>query len=157
MLALWFLTECQIVSPTSKQVPLAEGLYTWPATSPQLIASKCKSCGEVAFPQQSSCPNCTGDSTEEVLLSRRGTLWTWTIQHFPPPHPFIGDPKKFEPFGVGYIELPEGIRVESRLTTSNADELEIGMEMELVIEKFCEGEDGSERMTFAFAPVGEGD
>jgi uncharacterized OB-fold protein len=155
MLAFSFLTECQIVSNEQKQVPIAEGLYTWPSSHPQLIASKCKACGEVAFPSQGSCPSCTGDATEDVLLSRSGKLWTWTIQHFPPPHPYISPSEKFEPFGVGYIELAEGIRVESRLTVSDPAQLEIGMTMELVIEKYMDAEDGSQLMTYAFAPVHE--
>ena len=138
----------------ANQVPIKEGLYTWPAAEPQLIASRCTDCGEVAFPKQDGCPNCSSEATEEMLLSRRGSLWTWTIQHFPPPSPpFIGDAESFEPFGVGYIELPEGIRVESRLTESDPAKLEIGMEMELRIEKFKQAEDGSELMTFYFAPA----
>jgi uncharacterized OB-fold protein len=142
------------VSATGNQVPIKEGLYGGPAASPQLIGSRCNDCGEVAFPRQSSCPNCTGDSTEEVLLARRGKLWTWTIQRFPPPTPpFTGDSDAFVPFGVGYIELPEGIRVEARLTENDPQKLEIGMDMELVIEKFMDDEGGNERMTFAFRPV----
>ena len=46
------------------------------------------------------------------------------------------------------------MRVESRLTTADPADLEIGMEMELVIEKFQDGTDGEALMTFAFAPVG---
>ena len=144
------------MSSPKNQVPIAEGLFTWPAKAPQLIGSRCTGCSEVAFPKQSGCPNCTSDSTEEVLLARRGTLWTWTIQHFPPPHPYLGDPDDsddFAPFGVGYIELPEGIRVESRLTLCDPEKLTIGMEMELVVEKFAQAEDGGEIMTFAFQPV----
>ncbi len=59
------------------------------------------------------------------------------------------------PFGVGYVELPEGIRVEARLTENDPDELRIGMEMELVVEKFIDDEDGNELMTFAFRPVAQ--
>jgi uncharacterized OB-fold protein len=137
----------------AREVPIAEGLYTWPSASPQLIASRCSACGEVAFPAQQSCPACTSESVEEILLSRRGELWTWTIQRFPPPPPFIGDAKSFVPYGVGYVELPEGVRVEARLTTANPDELAIGQTMELVIEKFAEDDDGRSLMTFAFSPV----
>ncbi len=135
--------------------PIAEGLYTWPSDSPRLIGSKCERCGEVAFPAQKSCPACTSESVDEILLSQRGELWTWTIQRFPPPHPYIGDPKAFTPFGVGYVELPEDVRVEARLTTADPDELEIGQPMELVIEKFAEGEQGESLMTFAFKPVSQ--
>jgi uncharacterized OB-fold protein len=141
--------------PESAERPIAEGLFTWPSPSPQLIGSRCLSCGEVTFPFQQSCPACASESVEEILLSRRGSLWTWTIQRFPPPHPYIGDPKSFEPFGVGYVELPEGIRVEGRLTTADPEQLEIGQTMELVIERFGEGEDGASLMTFAFAPAAE--
>jgi uncharacterized OB-fold protein len=144
------------VGSTGNQVPIREGLFTWPSERPQLIASRCKACGELTFPRQDSCPNCTGRNSEEVLLSRRGKLWTWTVQHFPPPAPpYIGvaDRESFVPFGVGYVELPEGIRVEGRLTENDPGKLEVGMDMELVIEKFVDDEEGNQRMTFAFQPV----
>jgi uncharacterized OB-fold protein len=69
------------------------------------------------------------------------------------PHPWIGNPREFVPFGVGYIELPEGVRVEARLTENDAERLRIGMEMELVVEPFVTDESGAERVTFAFRPV----
>lgn len=136
------------------RVPIAEGLFTWPSPQPQLIGSRCAACGELAFPRQASCPACAGDRTEEVLLGRRGVLWAWTIQRFPPPAPpFIGEPTAFVPFGVGYVELPEGIRVEARLTENDPQALAIGMPMELAIEPFDVDAGGNERMTFAFRPV----
>ncbi len=137
--------------------PIAEGLFTWPSDSPQLIASRCDECGEVTFPKQDACPSCTSRSCAEILLGRRGTLWTWTIQRFPPPvPPYIGsaDRDSFVPFGVGYVELPEGIRVEGRLTVNRPEQLEIGMEMELVIEEFLKDEHGAPLLTFAFQPAG---
>lgn len=142
--------------PVPSQIPIQEGLFTWPADEPHLIASRCRDCAEVTFPRQASCPACTGNATEEIPLSRRGRLWTWTVQRFPPPSPpFVGERERFEPFGVGYIELPEGLRVESRLTESDAERLEIGMEMELVIEEFDRDAQGRARMSFAFKPVRE--
>jgi len=109
----------------------------------------------VTFPAQPSCPHCASDTCGEILLSRRGELWTWTIQRFPPPPPYEGERDGFVPFGVGYVELPEGVRVEARLTESNPERLEIGMPMELVVEKFRVDAQGDERMTFAFRPVSE--
>ena len=72
-----------------------------------------------------------------------------------PPYVGSADRESFVPFGVGYVELPEGIRVESRLTENDPENLCIGNEMELVIEKFGEDEKGNELMTFAFQPVGD--
>lgn len=110
------------------------------------------------FPTQSSCPKCTGQETETVKLARRGTLWTWTVQGFPPKAPpFVGDanPKTFQPFGVGYVELPGEVKVEARLTEADPEKLHIGMAMELVIIPLTTDADGNEVMTYAFAPVYE--
>lgn len=108
------------------------------------------------FPVQSGCPKCSGDATETVTLGRRGTLWTWTIQGFPPKAPpYAGDtdPKTFRPFGVGYVELPGEVKVEARLTEADPERLRIGMDMELVIVPLATDENGDEIVTFAFAPV----
>jgi len=139
-----------------RRIPVQEGLFTWPSDEPQLIASRCSACGDVAFPRQQSCPDCSSDDVDEILLSRRGTVWTWTIQNFPPPIPPYagsGDRDTFVPYGVAYIELPEGIRVEARLTENDPEKLSIGMEMEMVVEKFASDDDGNELVTFAFQPV----
>ena len=68
--------------------------------------------------------------------------------------PYLGeaDPEKFEAYGVGYIELPGQLKVESRLTISDPSLLKIGMEMEIVPETIGMDEEGNELVTFAFAP-----
>lgn len=138
------------------RVPVADGVFTWPSDEPRLLGSRCSTCGNHMFPVQGGCPKCTGSDTEVVELSRRGTLWTWTIQGFPPKSPpFIGndDPATFRPFGVGYVELPGEVKVEARLTVADPDQLTIGMEMELVLDPIGTDDDGNEIVTFAFAPV----
>ena len=120
--------------PTRK--PVTEGVFTWPADQPRLIGSRCRNCGNHMFPTQSGCPKCTANDTATVELEPRGTLWTWTVQGFPPKSPpYLGsdDPPTFQPFGVGYVELPGQVKVEARLTESDPDKLSIGMEMELVV------------------------
>jgi uncharacterized OB-fold protein len=57
------------------------------------------------------------------------------------------------PFGVGYVELPGQVRVETRLTECDPGVLTPGMEMELVVVPFRTDEDGNEVVTFAFRPV----
>jgi uncharacterized OB-fold protein len=136
------------------QVPVAEGVFTWPADDPQLIGSGCADCGMVTFPAQDSCPRCASTAMEERLLARRGSLWAWTTQSFPPPPPYSGPAgKDFVPFGVGYVELPGEVKVESRLTEADPSVLRNGMEMELVIVPFRTDDDGNEVVTFAFRPV----
>src|SRR5262245_57696187 len=134
------------------QVPIAEGVFTWPSDSPQLIGSRCTACGIVTFPSQDSCPRCASTEMEEHLLPRTGTLWAWTTQEFPPPSPPYAGPsgEAFVPFGVGYVALGD-VKVETRLTVTDPDVLTSGAEMELVIVPFRpEGDD--EVVTFAFRP-----
>jgi uncharacterized protein len=138
------------------QVPVAEGIFTWPSDDPRLIGSRCGDCGLVTFPAQGSCARCSSTAMAEHLLARQGRLWAWTTQSFPPPSPpyqgAVG--KEFTPFGVGYVELAGEVKVETRLTTADPDELVIGMEMELVVTPFGTNEDGAQIVTFAFQPVG---
>jgi uncharacterized OB-fold protein len=135
---------------------MAEGLFTWPAEEPQLIGSRCAACGIITFPTQDSCPRCASTEMEEQLLARRGRLWAWTTQDFPPPAPPYSGPagKEFVPFGVGYVELPGEVKVETRLTVADPEALEIGMEMELAVVPFRTDDDGNEVVSFAFRPVG---
>jgi uncharacterized OB-fold protein len=138
------------------QVPVADGLFTWPADEPQLIGSECRACGIITFPTQDSCPRCASTDMDEHLLARRGRLWAWTTQDFPPPAPPYSGPtgKDFVPFGVGYVELPGEVKVETRLTVADPAALEIGMEMELTVVPFRTDDDGNEIVGFAFRPVG---
>ena len=137
------------------QVPVAD-VFTWPSDEPQLIGSRCRACGIVTFPAQDSCPRCASTEMEQRLLPRRGRLWAWTTQDFPPPSPpYAGATgEDFVPFGVGYVELADEVKVETRLTEGDPDRLELGIEMELVIVPFRTDDDGNEVMTFAFRPVG---
>lgn len=136
------------------QVPIQEGIFTWPSDDPRLIGSECNECGAVLFPAQSGCPRCTSDDTKLRELGTRGTLWTWTIQGFPPKAPpYAGDVENFEAFGVGYVELPGEVKVETRLTTADKEQLSIGMEMDLTFIPLYVDDDGNEVITFAFAPA----
>jgi uncharacterized OB-fold protein len=100
----------------------------------------------------------TREKLEQVELPRRGRLWTFTTQRFRPPEPpYAGDDDEasFEPFAVGYIELPGALMVEARLTEPDYDKLRIGQEMELAIVPFGTDAAGNQTMMYAFAPVKE--
>src|ERR1700730_15509890 len=143
------------VPSNGKQRPIADGLFTWPAEQPELIGSCCRDCGVIIFPVQSTCPSCTGSNTEQRLLGRRGTLWSFTVLSFMPKSPYAGDEtaETFTPYGVGYIELPGQVRVEARLRENDPDRLRIGMPMELVIVPYRSDEQGVQLLNYEFAPV----
>lgn len=109
---------------------------------PQLLGGK-NADGKIVFPIPEGD---AGKDLEIVKLSPTGTLWSFTRQDFKPKPPYDG-PEEFEPFLLGYIELPGQVIVESHIVETTLEELEIGMNMELVIVPFDD-----ERSNFAFRP-----
>jgi uncharacterized OB-fold protein len=123
------------------------GLFT-DDDQPSLLGSECTACGARHFPRHDTCPYCSVDDPLPVELSRHGTLWSWTAVTAPPPG-YAGE----IPFGVGVVELPEGIRVITRLTESDPAALTLGCPMELHIVPLHVDADGNDVVTYAFSPV----
>ena len=137
------------------QVAFAPDVFTWPSDEPQLIGGRCTACAAVAFPQPNSCAALRVDRGRAAPARPPGTLYTWTTQDFLPKEPYASGEtlETFRPFGVGLVELGGEVRVEARLTESDPELLDFGMEVELAIVPFREDDDGTEVMTYTFAPV----
>ena len=56
----------------TNQVPIAEGLFTWPAEKPALLSSRCKNCGIASFPAADACMACSGQDVAVEELPGRG-------------------------------------------------------------------------------------
>lgn len=138
--------------------PIAPDLFTWPSEDPALIAGRASD-GSLVFPYRTQrLVNAVWEDLEKIELPRRGTLWTFTTQRFrPPAPPYAGDDEaSFQPFSVGYVELPGALKVEARLTEPDPDKLHIGQEMELRIVPLGIGADDEQTLVYAFAPVENG-
>jgi uncharacterized OB-fold protein len=85
----------------------------------RLHGSKCAQCGVVAFPPHPLCPACGADAGQDtVQLSPTGTLYSFSEIHIAP--------KGFAtPYAVGYVDLPEGVRVFGQIDATVA-ELAVG-------------------------------
>ncbi|WP_427165414.1 Zn-ribbon domain-containing OB-fold protein [Streptomyces sp. C1-1] len=95
-------------------------------TGSRLRGSRCADCAVATYPADPACPRCGGPA-EPVVLSAVGTLWTWTVQRYAPKSPpYIPPAAGFTPFTVGYVELPEGVRVLAVLDI-RPEKAEIGM------------------------------
>lgn len=141
----------------NKQIPIAPGLFTWPAAHPALLGSHCTGCGNMTFPQAACCPKCGLEKLTKAELATQGTLWTWTSQSFRPKPPYnAGDTEEsFKTYYVGYVELPGQVMVESRLLVDDETQLKIGMSMALEIVKYrTDGE--NDIMIYAFRPLAAG-
>ena len=127
-----------------------------PPEEPRVIGSRCQSCGHYFFPKVTSCrnPYCKRtEPVEDAPLSKQGTLFSYTINHYPPPPPYHA-PDPFVPFGVACVEMPEGIKVTGQVPKGvDLDALKIGMEMETVREILYEDEQGNEVLSWMFKPA----
>ena len=85
-------------------VPFKEGLFEKASGEWTLVGCRCKQCEQVIFPSRALCLNCMGQDMEKVNLSSNGKLYSFTIVHMPSEH--------FKPpYAIGWIEMPEGIRI----------------------------------------------
>ncbi len=135
------------------RVPIRDGLLTGSLadlTTVQLAGCRCTSCGETSLGTKSICPNCGGDKVEPIALARRGVLWTYTVARHRPPGNYKGaDP--FVPFGLGLVELPDGLRV---LAPIDCDIARLAIGLELKFKPYVrKDDDGREVVAFAFEPV----
>ena len=107
---------------------------TTPTAGPTavLAGSRCRTCDNVAFPVATGCQRCGGHEIDALDLSRVGLVWAHTVQRFAPKSPpYVPPAEGFQPFAVGYVELPEGIRVEAVLESDDPTTLH-GAQVHLV-------------------------
>jgi uncharacterized OB-fold protein len=125
--------------------PVREGLFT----DRHLVGGRCGACARYHFPTAGTCPYCGSDDTASVELSDTGTLWGWTAVTVAPPG-FRGE----VPFGFGVVELPEGIRVISRIDEADPARLSFGMPVRFALAPLHTDDDGTQVVTYAFVPAG---
>ena len=139
------------------RVPVVEGLFREDAEgSGHLLGGRCPSCGASFFPKQwSFCrnPACDGTDLDDVELSDRGRLWSFTDNRYSPPPPFPVA-EVFEPYGVAAVELAEERMVVLGQLARGTDVagLSAGDEMELVVEEHSE-DDEAVRTVWKWRPV----
>lgn len=135
-----------VTDKQKRKVAVKGGIYklaTSPGEKDYLIGSKCTSCGAHFYPKRAVCVYCYGQDMEEVPLSDRGKLWSYTIARQTYPGTLLTPP-----FVVANVELPERVYVTSLLTGVDFKDVRIGMDVELYFFKVTEDE---EREVFAFA------
>ncbi|ETB35945.1 hypothetical protein N602_25555 [Mycobacterium avium subsp. hominissuis 10-5606] len=138
---------------------IAEGLFRVDGDRAVLFASRRRSSGVVKFPAErpelfDGDPEVQED-IEAIELSTEGTLYTYTTQEFAPPLPYKGNrsPDAFKPYVVGFVELAEGVLVETLIVGVDAADLRIGQRL-VSTTTTLETADGQSLVTFAFRPEG---
>ena len=127
--------------------PIAPRLFTTDRDGPRLVAARCEPCGRLHFPATETCPYCGEACCRDVPIGPTGRLFLFTVVRSQPPG-YRGP----LPFGFGVVELPEGLRVVTRLTEARLDALREGLPMRLVVEPLFDDDEGTPVLSYAFAP-----
>ena len=124
----------------TRRVPAlgAEGWFTEEG-GPALIASRCTTCGTLAFPAQRyycANPACDGRAFDEARLAATGTVWSYTDLRYKPPPPFIAPTEPYEPFTLVAVEVDEsGLVVLGQAVAGvSVAALRVGSRVKLVID-----------------------
>ena len=138
------------------RLPAIDGWFTTTG-DPALVATRCDACGSYFFPpERVTCrnPACASSDLTEVELSRRGKVWSFSVNHYAAPAPYIGkDP--FEPYTVVAVELATEQMVVLGQLADGVDPaaLGIGDEVEVVIEPLFTDDDGNEHIMWKWRPT----
>lgn len=130
------------------RVPAVEGWFTLDEAEPRLLGARCPGCRTVFFPREPSCrnPHCGAPEgeLEEVPLSNRGRLWSYTSNGYAPPPPFVAK-EPYVPFGVAAVELEAERMVVLGQVPDDVplERLEVGAEMRLVLDTLYEDDENA--------------
>jgi uncharacterized protein len=127
-----------------QRVPAVEGLFTMDGDDPHLLGGR-SSNGSYFFPKDlgGTDPYSDGGALEEVPLSNRGTVWSYTNSAYPPPPPFVVTTDPFVPVVVAAVELEtEKMVVLGQVVAGfTVDDLHVGMPVEMVLDTLYEDDD----------------
>jgi len=150
------MTEKKEERTRKNQLPFAEGYFTTPllpTENVRLVGSKCRSCGISLFGRRHGCESCASTDLEDITLGKLGKVYSYSFANYAPPQPYAGSVDPFVPYAIAWIDLSEGVRILSTLTHCDPEDVKIGMDVELVVEKGWEDSNGDEVFTYKFTPV----
>ncbi|MEE8391069.1 MAG: Zn-ribbon domain-containing OB-fold protein [Anaerolineae bacterium] len=115
----------------------------------RLVGEICERCNGKIFPPRDVCPECKAPAKTPFFFSGRGEVYSYsTVYH--PPRGF----KEFAPYAVALVQLEEGPMVTAQLTDVDADQVSIGMPVEMVTRKVqSDGEEGTIIYGYKFRPA----
>lgn len=141
------------------RVPAVEGLFTIDGDESRLVGGRVPGTESYFFPKHlgGADPRVGPVELEEVLLSRRGRVWSYTTSHYPPPPPFVVTAEPYEPITIAAVELEHEKMVVLGQCTAGVgpEDLEVGMEMELTVDTLYRDDD-CDYLVWKWRPVAAG-
>lgn len=113
-----------------------------------LVGEVCPHCDRKIFPPRDLCPDCGREARDEFHFSGRGQVYSYTTVYDAPQ-----GYQENAPYAVALIQLEEGPMLTAQLTDVDADEVTIGMPVEMVTRKLrSDGERGILVYGYKFRP-----
>jgi len=101
----------------------------WKATKKgKLLIQHCQACNSHIFFPKKVCPECWSDNLGWQEANGKAKVYTYTTMLDMVEPIFMGD----LPYVIAMVDLEEGIRMTTRIVNCNPDDVEIGMNVEVV-------------------------
>lgn len=115
----------------------------------KLVGETCHHCGTKLFPPRDVCLECEAPAYELYTFTGTGEVYSYTT--------IYDAPTGFDhqaPYMVALIKLDEGPIITAQLTDMDADEVSIGMPVEMVTRKLrTDGDEGMIVYGYKFRPA----
>ena len=108
--------------------------YWEAARQGKLVVQRCRQCRTFIHYPRNICPACLAEDMEYVGSTGRGTVYSLTVTHRPPPA-FAGD----ELYVIALVDLEEGVRMVTRIVGPGAEAARIGARVAVAFEEVAEG------------------
>jgi uncharacterized OB-fold protein len=142
--------------PSSQRIPIIEDWLNIDMDDPHIIGNRCNSCGEYYFPRAWICrnPGCTRKDLTDVPMSTVGKVWSFTLNYYEPPPPYV-PVGEFKPYAIVVAELlKEKLMVMGPLADGyDYDKLTIGMSVEMILEPLYRDAQGNEVIIWKWKPL----
>ena len=140
------------------RVPAVEGIFTMDPSSPALIGGRSTVSGSYYFPKDlgGNDPEAVLDrNREEVTLSSKGKVWSYTSADYPPALPYVITDEPFRPFVIAAVELEKESMVicGQMMPGIEISDMHVGMEVQIALDVLYEDEE-SEYLVWKWEPLG---
>ena len=115
----------------------------------QLVGEECPHCKGKIFPPRDICPTCDKEAKVPYVFSGKGEVFSFSTLHQAP-----AGFERYAPYTVALVKLSEGPMVTAQLTDVDANDVKIGMPVEMVTRVLREdGERGMLVYGYKFRPA----
>ena len=116
--------------PLPKIEPFTESF--WDGTrNNKLLVQTCNDCSARIFFPRELCPECWSTNLDWIEASGKAEIFAFSVTYEGVEAVFKND----LPIVLAWVDLPEGIRMQTNIVECDPDAIEIGQQVEVVFEK----------------------